>query len=186
MKSVLRWLFGPDFYFVPQGTPADLYDAAETVKSDYQWSRTLAHGKLITFLHQAVEWENVLYFLYPYFWSHLSRWELKKSLDHPDPLHRAFLKSGSARVVLTIRPGFERDFLALVETGSFQALPQNHPYVTIVEEMEAYARTNYPGIPPANPEQADEDERGVEVGSWHEYTPTSALDIAFGETLPTA
>lgn len=186
MKSVLRWLFGPDFYFVPQGTPADLYDAAETVKSDYQWSRTLAHGKLITFLHQAVEWENVLYFLYPYFWSHLSRWELKKSLDHPDPVHRAFLKSGSARVVLTIRPGFERDFLALVETGSFQALPQNHPYMTIVEEMEAFAQTNYPGIPPANPVQADEDERGVEVGSWHEYTPTSALDIAFGETLPTA
>ena len=89
-------------------------------------------------------------------------------------------------MVLTIRPGFERDFLALVETGSFNALPNNHPYVTIVEEMENYAKTNYPGIPPANPEDADENEKGVLIGTWNEYTPTSALDIAFDETMPTA
>ncbi|MGV7552374.1 hypothetical protein PJN95_30065, partial [Mycobacterium kansasii] len=78
------------------------------------------------------------------------------------------------------------DFVSLLETGSFKGLPPTHPYMTIIEEMEAYARTNYPGIPPANPEQANATEEGQLIGSWHEYTPTSAMDIAFGDTLPTA
>jgi hypothetical protein len=128
----------------------------------------------------------VLYLLYPYFWSHISRWEMKKYLDHPDSMHRTFLKAGSARVVLTIRRGFERDFVSLLETGSFQGLPATHPYMTIIEEMEAFANTNYPGIPPANPEGAAIAEEGVRIGTWYEYTPTSALDISFNETLPTA
>ena len=58
--------------------------------------------------------------------------------------------------------------------------------MTIIEEMEAYAATHYPGIPPADPEGADTAEAGELIGTWHEYTPTSALDIAFGETLPSA
>jgi hypothetical protein len=92
----------------------------------------------------------MVYFLYPYFWSHASRWELKKYLDHPDLMHRTFLKSGSARVVLTIRPGFESDFVTYVETG---AIGSSHPYLSIAEEMQAFANTNYPGLPPANPVQ---------------------------------
>lgn len=184
MKGVLRWLFGPDFEFVPKGMSADLYDGGEAVKTGKIWKEVLRHGELIKFLHHAIEWENVLYFLYPYFWSHFDRWELKKYLQHPDPIHRAFLRAGSARVVLTIRPGFERSFLSLIETGSMGGLPANHPYLTIVEEMEAFASTNYPGIPPANPEGANTNEQGVLIGTWHEYTPTSSLDVAFGETLP--
>jgi hypothetical protein len=186
MKGVLRWLFGPDFEFVPAGLPKDLYAKDEAVVSNKRWKEVLAHGELIKFLHHAIEWENVLYFLYPYFWSHYARWDLKKYLDHPDPLHRAFLKAGSARVVLTIRQGFERDFASLLETGSFDGLPAGHPYLTIIEEMEAFANTNYAGIPPANPDQAAVAEEGVLIGTWHEYTPTSALTIAFDEELPSA
>ena len=186
MKGVLRWLFGPSFNFIPPGLPTDLYNNHEVVASKATWGQVLAHGELIKFLHHAIEWENVLYFLYPYFWSHLSRWELKKYLNHPDAMHKAFLKAGSARVVLTIRPGFERDFMSLLETGTFDGLPTGHPYLTIIEEMENFAKTNYPGIPPANPEGANQAEEGLLIGTWHEYTPTSALDIAFGETLPTA
>ena len=92
----------------------------------------------------------MVFFLYPYFWSHTARWELKKYLDHPDFLHRTFLKSGSARVVMTIRPGFERDFVSFVETGGFDGLDPSHPYMTIAAETEAFAHTNYPGIPAAN------------------------------------
>jgi hypothetical protein len=50
--------------------------------------------------HHAIEWENMLYFLYPYFWSHKNRWEEKKYLEHPDIMQKTFLKSGSARIVL--------------------------------------------------------------------------------------
>jgi hypothetical protein len=186
MKGVLRWLFGPDFRFVPPGLPDDLYGANESLKSQSAWQKLTRHGELIRFLHHAVEWENVLYLLYPYFWSHTSRWELKKWLDHPDPRHRAFLKAGAARVVLTIRPGFERDFAALLEQGTFAPLPDDHPYITIIEEMESYAQTHYPGIPPADEPGTDADGEGELVARWHEYTPTSAMDIAFDETMPTA
>jgi len=276
MKGVLRWLFGPSFNFVVPGLPPDLYGSSGSIISDTVWAYVLAQGELIKFLHQAIEWENMLYFLYPYFWSHTSRWEFKKYLDHPDFMHRVFLKSGSARVVLTIRPGFEKDFVSFLETGTLDGLPPTHPYMTIAEEMQAYANTNYPGIRSANPvddarpllsplqkrawdrmegiikllEQyktangaypttaqglaalsglgtvppkdpwgndwayrspgqysdfelvclgADgaaggegEDADIVSwadaslVGRWYEYTPTSALDISFNETLPTA
>ena len=101
-------------------------------------------------------------------------------------MHRSFLKSGSARVVLTIRKDFERDFVSLLEGGSFDSLPKDHPYITIIEEMENFAKTNYPGIPPANPEEANTNEQGKLVGTWYEYTPTSAIDIAFNETMPSA
>jgi hypothetical protein len=76
--------------------------------------------------------------------------ELKKYLNHPDLMHRAFLKSGSARVVLTIRPGFEANLISL-ETGK---VGSDHPYLTIAEEMQAYAKTHYHGIRPANPEES--------------------------------
>jgi type II secretory pathway pseudopilin PulG len=110
----------------------------------------------IKFIHHAIEWENMLYFLYPYFWSDKGEegqyWEFKKYLDHPDPMHKAFLKAGAARVVLTIRPGFENAFMAYVQNPSMLPgeLP-SAPYLEIGKEFEAYANTNYPGIPPANP-----------------------------------
>jgi type II secretory pathway pseudopilin PulG len=156
MKGVLRWMLGPDFEFsVPQVLDVDAYAAADTSpKSPLEahlveqlMSSIAKQEETIRFLHQAIEWENMLYFLYPYFWSDASRWTLKKYLNHPDPMHRVFLKSGSARVVLTIRPGFEKDFVAFMETG---AVGNTHPYLRIAEEMEAYAQTNYPGIRPAN------------------------------------
>jgi len=157
MKGVLRWMFGPHLEFWPGDVPSleTVYNTAtQTILDERNWSRVLALGELIKFLHHAIEWENMLYLLYPYFWSHPFDWELKKYLDHPDPLHRVFLKAGSARVVLTIRPGFEDAFTKLLETGSFfDALGEGHPYLTITEEMENYAKTNYPGIRPANPIQ---------------------------------
>jgi hypothetical protein len=121
--------------------------------------------RIIKFLHHAIEWENMLYFLYPYFWSDPDEqigsepeaeeqtepyWEFKKYLDHPDPMHRAFLKAGCARVVLTIRPDYEDAFMAFVNEIEFDKLPPA-PYLEIGKEFEAHAKTNYPGIPPANP-----------------------------------
>ena len=107
-------------------------------------------GEFIKYIHNAIEWENMLYFLYPYFWDGPNA-ERKRFLDHPDPLHCAFLRAGCARVVLTIRPGFEESFTSLIETGAFGTLPGEHPYISIAQEIANYAHTNYPGIPPANP-----------------------------------
>lgn len=162
MKGVLRFLVCPDilksFFPTSIDVPVDkdieevLYELETTglVKNEKFRVDLLTHGEAIKFLHHAIEWENMLYFLYPYFWTHPTRWEFKKYLEHPDPMHRAFLKAGSARVVLTIRPGFENAFLAFINTGDMNDLPPS-PYLEIGQEFRNYANTNYPGIPPANP-----------------------------------
>jgi Type II secretion system (T2SS), protein G len=160
MKGVIRWLFGPRFDFAPTGVPETFFgsdiaafskDPVNQIWISVFMNLILAKGEVIKFLHHAIEWENMLYFLYPYFWSYPAQWEFKKYLDHPDLMHRAFLKSGSTRVVLTIRPGFEKHFLSFLETGKFDPLTAKDPYWKITEEMEAYANTNYPGLRPANP-----------------------------------
>jgi hypothetical protein len=110
---------------------------------------------MVKFVQQAIEWENLLYFLYPYFWDVPVAWDFVRNLRHPDPNRQQFLRAGSARVVLTIRPGFEQAFAAFVDQGNFgDILPPDHPYMTIGQEIQAYDRANYPGIPPANAEGA--------------------------------
>lgn len=163
MKGVLRWLLGPQFYLVPfnisslfgpdSNDPAvqDVLDPNRLTNAE--WLDVMEHGEFIKYIHNAIEWENVLYFTYPYFWDDNRLWDFKKFLYHPDPTQRTFLRSGAARVVLTIRPGFEPSFTALVESGAFNTLPGPHPYVTIAQEIQDFANTNYPGFPPANPEQ---------------------------------
>lgn len=155
MKGVLRWIGISDFQFFPEGVPAnietDLYRSDTGLVEDLALTaKMLVHGEIIKFLDHAIEWENMIYFLYPYFWTNANRWEIKMKLDHPDAMHRAFLKAGSARVVLTIRPDFEDAFMAFLNTGDFNGLPPS-PYREIGEELKNFARTNYPGIPAANP-----------------------------------
>src|SRR5262249_53801332 len=85
MIGVIRWLFGPEFEFsanVPEyvhGTEFPVFSKhpiAQAVVA-YWMNKVRTHEEIIKFLHHAIEWENMLYFLYPYFWSHRSRWELK-------------------------------------------------------------------------------------------------------------
>ncbi len=164
MKGVLRWLFGPSFHLVPANI-ASLYMLTDSNDPEVrevldpnqlsarEWLHVMEHGEFIKYVQNAIEWENVLHFTYPYFWDTTSNWDLKKFLYHPDPRHRVFLRAGAARVVLTIRPGFEDSFTQLVESGAFAGLPGPHPYVAIAQEIQNFARTNYPGFPPANPEQ---------------------------------
>jgi hypothetical protein len=203
MKAILRWLFGPSFHIVPSdisvlaqppakpGGFASIANPEQGHMDDQGWNRILHYGEMIKFLHEAIEWENVLYFLYPYFWDVPSNWDAARILTHPDPTRQAFLRAGSARVVLTIRPGFEISFAALMETGAFSnELPPDHPYVTIGQEIQNYARTNYPGIPPANPGKdgnASKDgkgESGILIAEWFEYTPSSGIDIALTSLPP--
>jgi hypothetical protein len=108
-------------------------------------------GEWVKFMHQAVEWENILYFLYPYFWGSETIGRDKLLFEHADPEHERFLRAGYARIVLPVRPGFEEEFTQLVENGTLSGHPTS-PYIPIAQEIANFARTNYSGIPPANPE----------------------------------
>lgn len=193
MKTTLKWIFGPAFDLMP-GEMARLYGADDggiamiepSRLTPGQWAQVMGIGEFIKYVQQAIEWENVLYFVYPYFWDNPRNHRVKRFLNHPDSIHRAFLRGGAARVVLTVRPGFEESFTRLFETGALdEELAADHPYLTIAQEIRAYAAATYPGIPPSNtdPEALDELERGVRIGEWNEYTPISALDMTVNTPL---
>jgi hypothetical protein len=202
MKSVLRWMLGPSFRFYPSDMPRNLLQAqsgnitsdlnsgpseafpglysADTgaVVSEAVQMAALRHGRLITFIHQAIEWENVNFILYPYFWTDPQRWHLKQSLQHADDQHWQFLRAGAARVVLTVRPGFESSWLRLADTGQLGDVDSNTPYVRIAEQLRTAAATYSGRWSPKQPQ-----EPGVSLDEWTEWTPTGALDVVRGETL---
>lgn len=172
VRLIMLWLLGPDVKYAsaPSWVEATLdkllkneidflAGAAPALPSPTfasiggsEWSSALLFGDMVKFVHEAVEWENLLYFLYPYFWGGESQGRDKMLFEHPDPEHQNFLRAGYCRVVLTVRPGFEADFTSFVETGSLSG-PHTSPYITIAEEIASKAHTNYAGIPPANPEK---------------------------------
>jgi hypothetical protein len=110
------------------------------------------HEDKVRFINQAIEWENVISFLYSYFWDVPDSWDFIRQIRHPDANRQAFLRAGSARVVLTIRKGWGDAWVRFAE-GGFKdaAMDPNHPYLTIAQEIAAYDDRHYPGIPPANP-----------------------------------
>jgi hypothetical protein len=165
MRCVLTWLIGPNFETAPNDvgqiikfamdSDSDALDKPDDqpqpnrTLTPTQWGTVSGFGDLVKFVHHAVEWENLLYFLYPYFWGSDDLARQKLLFEHGDAGHRDFLRAGYARVVVPIRPGFEESFTQLIDTGSPGG---SSPYVTIAEEVAAFAHTNYAGIPPANPE----------------------------------
>ena len=196
MKGILRWLLGPDFDFMPPDV-VNLFAADPTLRKYGEsftgnelgldasgWSAMFIYEEMVKFLQQAIEWENMLYFLYPYFWDVPAAWDFVRTVQHPDPTRQQFLRAGSSRVVLTIRPGFEEAFAAFVDRGELgEVLPPDHPYLTIGQEIQAYDQTNYPGIPPANPA---EDYRSLltplERKAWQEMQDIISLLQQYFET----
>jgi hypothetical protein len=199
MKAALRWILGPGFEFYPSSLlPLAMPDgdAEAAIASDLEYyagtgssqavvpetyESMLQHGELVEFLNQAIEWENVNYVLYPYFWTDDTRWDFKQSLFHPEYVHRLFLRAGAARVVLPIRPGWEKRFVAFAETLRIDGvLPDEagHPYMTIASEVEAMARTTY-----AYTESPNKECEANLVKHWFEFTPTGALDVVAGAVL---
>jgi hypothetical protein len=177
MKGVLRWLLGPNFHFMPDEvvqqflaqTPIPVVNPAGNIDMLHGtvldaargdglnvtaagWYPMFMYEEMVKFINEAIEWENVLYFLYSYFWDVPTSWNFIRQIRHPDSTRQAFLRAGSARVVLTVRKGWEEAWTTFVETGGFsQKLLGDHPYLSIAQEIRNYDETNYPGIPPANP-----------------------------------
>lgn len=164
MKSVLRWLLGANFDFMPAPVINAIVDSGADVVhgvgftgnslglDSADWAIVSQHEDEIRFINQAIEWENVVAFLYSYFWDVPQSWDFIRQIKHPDSTRQAFLRAGSARVVLTVRKGWEEAWVQFVEGGFHGAsLSSGHPYLTIAQEIAAYDDRNYPGIPPANP-----------------------------------
>ncbi|WP_117590797.1 hypothetical protein [Chryseobacterium sp. Leaf405] len=95
----------------------------------------------VKFMEQAFEWENLSYYLYPYYWGNKQNWVELYQSENTDPLFRNFLQSGMARVIATVRPGFEdavQFYLATGKIWSGGEVPVigDELYLSIVDEMK--------------------------------------------------
>ena len=75
------------------------------------------YAALAKFMEQAFEWEIMDYTFYPYYWANRAKWQEMYVSESMDPLFRSFLQSGMARVIVTVRPGFEAAVQFFLETG---------------------------------------------------------------------
>ena len=141
-----------------------------------RWQLVMQYGEYIKFVQTAIDWDNVMVFLYPYFWDSLWHESEKIFLDHPDALHREFLRAGAARVILAIQPGFEDQVVSLLDQGQLGSLRDPGRFQEALDYVKAaneeYTQTTVGGEPEEDPK-----EPGILIGTWTDYTPTSALDI---------
>lgn len=118
-------------------TEGSVFNDYETVLS----SKLDKYTAFVKFMEQAFEWENLSYYLYPYYWANKQNWTDLYQAENTDPLFRAFLQSGMARVVATVRPGFEDAVQFYLATGKIWnggevPVIGDELYLSIVDEMK--------------------------------------------------
>jgi hypothetical protein len=132
-------------------------------------------GGVVAFFERAFEWENMMYFYYPYFYGRFARWGKLILIQDLDPQFEEFLKAGAARVVVPVRPGFEAALAHYHETGHVwmgEEMPDIYSplYISIIEEIKA--RNYAPGEEKC-------------VAEWEVKLPTTLVMLKSNEDLPT-
>ena len=98
------------------------------------------NGSVIRFFEHGIEWNNLSYVMYPYFWGRKVRWADAVQLTGNDNSFTAFLKAGAARVQLPVRPGFEAVVGYYLQTGIIwngnnPPLMNDEIYLPIIQEI---------------------------------------------------
>jgi hypothetical protein len=99
------------------------------------------YAAMVKFIEQAFEWEIMSYKFYPFYWGNRQDWQQNYQKEVSDPLFRSFLQSGMARVIVSIRPGFEEAVMYFMATGQIWNGGQvpaigDDLYLSIVEELK--------------------------------------------------
>ena len=99
-----------------------------------------AYTSLAKFMEQAMEWSVMDYIFYPYYWGNKANWQEMYLSSDLDPLFRNFLQAGMARVIVTVKPGFEDAVQFFMSTGKIWnggevPVIGDPMYLSIVDEM---------------------------------------------------
>jgi hypothetical protein len=115
------------------------------------------------------------YRFFPYFWGRRSTWLDRLAIGDGDPQFAEFLKAGSARVLVAVRPGFENAALHYLESGDIWD-GAGPPAVT----TEKYA-----ALAAEIAELSDRDSEEEPVGEpWEMRIPTSLVHLRDEPGLP--
>ena len=118
---------------------------------EIDFNEAINEGTFVKFFEQSIEWENMTYLFYPYFWGKRERWSTIRQLSDTDYSFSEFLKAGYARVVVPVNPKFTEAILHYLNSGEIwmgEALPalDDELYLSIVDEI-AQSDSNIDGIP---------------------------------------
>lgn len=130
--------FGKRRYYTNDGGAEETFTNTD-IKVDEKLDQ---YAAFIKFMEQAFEWEIMSYYFYPYYWGERKSWADLYQFDDNDPTFRAFMQSGMARVIVTVRPGFEeavRHFLTTGQIWNGGEVPviDDPLFLSIVDELRS-------------------------------------------------
>ena len=130
--------FGKKRYYTNDNSTTETFENTD-IKVDEKLDN---YAAFIKFMEQAFEWEIMSYYFYPYYWGERKSWADLYQFDDNDPTFRAFMQSGMARVIVTVRPGFEeavRHFLATGQIWNGGEVPviDDPLFLSIVDELRS-------------------------------------------------
>lgn len=134
----------------------DVFNGIDASYPQINLTNAEPQGRYIRFFEQAIEWEQMMYQFYPYFWGRKTDWIHKMNLEDRDSQFSEFLRAGAARALVPVRPGFEKAVIHFMETGEIWNggdLPEiNSPiYVPLLEELKAQTQIGQTPLPYGNP-----------------------------------
>jgi hypothetical protein len=93
-------------------------------------------GPVIRFFERILEWDQMTYRFYPYFWSGRDRWLETASQNGGDLLHQEFLQAGAARIVVPVTPENEAAVIRYLDEGE---ITEDGEYVDLALVSEEFA-----------------------------------------------
>jgi len=98
------------------------------------------YAAFVKFMEQAFEWDIMSYNFYPYYWGSRESWAGLYQYENNDPLFRSFMQAGMARVIVTVRPGFEDAVRYYMQTGQIWnggevPVIEDKLFMSIVDEL---------------------------------------------------
>ena len=125
-------------FYTPDTTPSTANLANFAIAQTQAMDNYASHAK---FMEQAFEWNLISYNFYPFYWGKRTDWTELYQYDCNDPLFRSFMQAGMARVVVTVKPGFENAVMHFMATGQIwnggQVPVLDNPlYLSIVDELK--------------------------------------------------
>ncbi len=109
------------------------------------------------------------YTFYPYYWANPDNWRKLSQMDHNDKTYGDFLRAGSARIVVSVRPGFEKVVHYFLATGGNILSEAEAPDITDKTWLPIFKEIQeQQGYDPSNPELLD---------CWEVKLPTNLVMI---------
>jgi hypothetical protein len=99
------------------------------------------YASLAKFIEDAFEWDTMGYSFLPFYWGDRNLWQSMYQQEVGDSLFRSFLQAGFAKVIISVRPGFEQAVMHYMATGQIWNGGQvpvigDDLYLSIVDELK--------------------------------------------------